>query len=206
MQPLTREVAIVRQWYAAYGARDIDALCRLAHPDIEILPVGAVLARLVGTTFHGHAGLRTLMRWSYENHTRMRLESSSCRPVSGSILAAATFVVEDRSPEPIKNETHALCLLVGERMRRMRIFETEREALAAATGAARVGCDALLTRRQREILQLLARGLNAPQIAAELFLAPTTVRTHVQNAMMRLEATTRVHAVSLALERGEIHP
>jgi PAS domain S-box-containing protein len=63
-----------------------------------------------------------------------------------------------------------------------------------------------LTPREREVFQLLASGLNAPEIADRLFLSPATVRTHVQNGMQRLGARTRVHAISIALGRGEIDP
>ena len=63
-----------------------------------------------------------------------------------------------------------------------------------------------LTDREREVLELLAAGLNAPEIAERLVLSPATVRTHVQNAMGRLGARTRVQAIVLALARGEIAP
>jgi DNA-binding CsgD family transcriptional regulator/ketosteroid isomerase-like protein len=62
----------------------------------------------------------------------------------------------------------------------------------------------LLTDREREIFQLLARGLTAPKIAEQLVLSPATVRTHVQNAVTKLEATTRVQAIARAIGRGEI--
>jgi DNA-binding CsgD family transcriptional regulator/ketosteroid isomerase-like protein len=196
--------AILEQWYAAYDARDVDALCGLAHPDVEIVPVSPALTKLSGTTFRGHAGLRTVTNWLYENYPRLRLESTSARVVSGGILAAAMWVVDDRFPQPIRSVNHTLYVLAGERVRRARCFATEREAVAAGYGTATRG--AVLTRREREVLQLLARGLNAPQIAAELFVSPATVRTHVQNAMTRLGANTRIHAVSIALEHGEIEP
>ena len=62
----------------------------------------------------------------------------------------------------------------------------------------------LLSPREREILQLLSKGLSGEDAAQELHLSPETVRTHVRNAMSKLGASTRVHAVALALQRGEI--
>jgi len=56
-----------------------------------------------------------------------------------------------------------------------------------------------LSTREREILGLLANGLSNPEIAARLFISPETVRTHVRNAMAKLEADTRTQAVALAL-------
>jgi DNA-binding CsgD family transcriptional regulator/ketosteroid isomerase-like protein len=194
-------VAIVEQWYAAYAARDVDTLCELAHPDVEIVPVGPVLTKLAGATFHGHAGLRTITGWSYETFPRLRLESSNVREVPGGILGAAMFVQDDRPQEPVRQMNYTLYMIVDEQVRRALTFVTEDEALAA--GRATPG-EARLTPREREVLQLLARGLNAPQIGGQLFVSPATVRTHVQNAMARLGASTRIQAVSIALERGEI--
>ena len=62
----------------------------------------------------------------------------------------------------------------------------------------------VLSPREREILDLLADGLTGAQIAKRLFLSPETVRTHIRNAMEKLEAQTRVHAVALALRHREI--
>ena len=61
-----------------------------------------------------------------------------------------------------------------------------------------------LSSREREILDLLARGLTGEEIARQLFLSPETVRTHVRNAMAKLDARTRVHAITIALRQGEI--
>lgn len=56
-----------------------------------------------------------------------------------------------------------------------------------------------LSGREREILGMLANGMSNPDIAAQLFISPETVRTHVRNAMQKLEADTRTQAVALAL-------
>lgn len=61
-----------------------------------------------------------------------------------------------------------------------------------------------LSGREAEILALLARGLTGEEIAQRLVLSPETVRTHVRNAMGKLNARTRTEAVVKALERGEI--
>jgi DNA-binding NarL/FixJ family response regulator len=62
----------------------------------------------------------------------------------------------------------------------------------------------VLSPREREVLALLSRGLSGEEAARELYLSSETVRTHVRNAMTKLGASTRVHAVALALQRGEI--
>jgi DNA-binding NarL/FixJ family response regulator len=61
-----------------------------------------------------------------------------------------------------------------------------------------------LTKREREVLRLLADGLTNEEIGKRLFLSPETVRTHVQKAMRRLEANTRTQAVAVALRQSLI--
>ena len=64
----------------------------------------------------------------------------------------------------------------------------------------------VLTPREREVLDLLAQNLNGEEAARRLVLSPETVRSHVRNAMEKLEAHTRAHAIVLALRQGEISP
>lgn len=59
-----------------------------------------------------------------------------------------------------------------------------------------------LTRRQVEALRLLARGMSPRDIARVLDVSPVTVRNHVQTAMERLGAHTRLEAVMLASRAG----
>lgn len=63
-----------------------------------------------------------------------------------------------------------------------------------------------LSPREREIMDLLAQGLTGEQVAERLVLSPETVKTHIRNAMNKLEASTRVHAVAIALREGYISP
>jgi DNA-binding NarL/FixJ family response regulator len=61
-----------------------------------------------------------------------------------------------------------------------------------------------LSSREREIMSLLAEGLTSENVAEKLFLSAETVKTHVRNAMHKLEARNRVHAIAIALRQGEI--
>jgi DNA-binding NarL/FixJ family response regulator len=56
-----------------------------------------------------------------------------------------------------------------------------------------------LTRRQRQILQLLANGESTTVAARELDLSEETVKSHMKNALVRLGAKNRTHAVAIAL-------
>jgi DNA-binding NarL/FixJ family response regulator len=63
-----------------------------------------------------------------------------------------------------------------------------------------------LSKREREIMDLLAQGLTGEQVAEKLYLSPETIKTHIRNAMSKLEANTRVHAIAIALREGFISP
>ena len=59
-----------------------------------------------------------------------------------------------------------------------------------------------LTRRQVEVLRLLAAGRSTDDVAAELFLSRPTVRNHVARTLRALGAHTRLEAVAIARDRG----
>jgi DNA-binding NarL/FixJ family response regulator len=63
---------------------------------------------------------------------------------------------------------------------------------------------AVLTAREREILQLLAEGLSLEAIAERLVLSAETVRTHVRNSRRKLGARTRTEAVVVAMRTSQI--
>jgi len=62
-----------------------------------------------------------------------------------------------------------------------------------------------LTERERQIVTLVAAGGNSGDIARALFLSPETVKSHAQNAMAKLGARTRAHAVAIALVTGQVN-
>jgi DNA-binding NarL/FixJ family response regulator len=74
----------------------------------------------------------------------------------------------------------------------------------AAKNGDDLGPPKALSSREAEVLGMLAEGLTGEQIARRLVLSPETVRTHVRNAMEKLDARTRVQAVVMALDQEEI--
>lgn len=59
-----------------------------------------------------------------------------------------------------------------------------------------------LSKREREILQQLSKGLNHKQIARNLFISPATVRKHIENIYRKLGVNNKVQAVRKAEENG----
>jgi DNA-binding NarL/FixJ family response regulator len=63
-----------------------------------------------------------------------------------------------------------------------------------------------LTPRELEVLRALTEGLSTPEICEHLFIAPNTLRTHVQNIMGKLRVHSKLEAVAFALRYRLVEP
>jgi len=63
-----------------------------------------------------------------------------------------------------------------------------------------------LTPRELEVLRALSEGLSTPEICERLFIAPNTLRTHVQNIMGKLRVHSKLEAVAFALRYRLVDP
>lgn len=144
---------------------------------------------------------------------RKRLEEQwAAFLASGGAEGWYQLYVPDRGPVPVEFSAMANVLPA----RHLSVFippdessaEQAKSALASeATWAPVIGDRSgrlKLTEREREIMTLVASGLQSGDIAEGLFLSPETVKSHVHNALGKLGAHTRAHAVAIALVTGQI--
>ena len=116
---------------------------------------------------------------------------------------ASGFLLKDVEPELLVAGIRAVhageSLLAPSVTRRMiEAFLTDPRVSRPRTQASLAG----LTNREREILLMLARGRTNAEIAAELFVSETTVKTHVGRILTKLDLRDRVQVVIYAYESG----
>jgi len=85
---------------------------------------------------------------------------------------------------------------------RLRRLMTTRASAPRAEVASSADRFSMLTSREREVLSLLAKGLNQEDIARELDISPATVGTHIQRVLGKLDVHSRTQAVALAYREG----
>ena len=118
---------------------------------------------------------------------------------------ASGFLLKDVPPEELAAGIRVVArgdALLAPSITRRLIHEFAR---AAPAGAPPPGFSEL-TAREVEVFKLLARGLSNAEIAAELIVSETTVKTHVARLLMKLGIRDRVQAVVLAYESGLVAP
>jgi DNA-binding NarL/FixJ family response regulator len=114
---------------------------------------------------------------------------------------ASGFLLKDVPPEELAAGIRVVArgdALLAPSITKRLIHEFSRAAPAAAPPP---GFDEL-TAREVEVFQLVARGMSNAEIAAELVVSETTVKTHVARLLMKLGVRDRVQAVVLAYESG----
>ena len=119
---------------------------------------------------------------------------------------ASGFLLKDVPPEQLIDGIRAVAngdALLAPSVTRRLIEEFVRSAPSRTEPPA--GLDELTT-REVEVLRLIARGFSNAEIAKELFVSETTVKTHVAHVLMKLNVRDRVQAVVLAYESGIVQP
>jgi DNA-binding NarL/FixJ family response regulator len=119
---------------------------------------------------------------------------------------ASGFMLKDAPPEELLAAIEVIArgdALIAPAVTRSVIEEFVRRSPAAAASAPVLDG---LTEREREVLELLARGMSNAEIAERLVVSAGTVKTHVAHVLGKLGLRDRVQAVILAYESGLITP
>jgi len=116
---------------------------------------------------------------------------------------ASGFMLKDAPPEEIAAAVRIVAsgeALLAPSVTRAVIEEFARQQPSAATTEPPAVAE--LTPREREVLDLLARGLSNPEICAQLVVSEATTKTHVAHILQKLDLRDRVQAVIYAYETG----
>jgi len=120
---------------------------------------------------------------------------------------ASGFLVKDTEPTELLRAVRAVAggdALLSPRVTRRLIGEfATRSRPSPGRAAERL---APLTDREREVVALVGEGLSNDEIADRLVVSPSTAKTHVSRAMVKLQVRDRAHLVVLAYESGLVRP
>lgn len=195
---LTVDPGIEIAGQAATGREAVDLAVRLAPdvvlmdvrmPDLDGIGATSELTRLIPDT-------KVLILTTFERDDYV---------FSALRAGASGFLLKRTRPEDLIAAVHAVAAgdsllspsvtrLVIERVARQPIIELDPAPVQ------------VLTPREREVLELVARGLANREIATALVVEESTIRTHVKRILMKLGLRDRVHAVIFAYETGLIRP
>jgi len=115
---------------------------------------------------------------------------------------ASGFLLKNASPEDLVESVRIVA-----RGDALLSPEVTRRVIARFSGGVRPASrPEQLTDREFEVLVLLARGASNAEIATELYLGETTVKTHVSRVLTKLDLRDRTHAVVYAYENGVVAP
>jgi DNA-binding NarL/FixJ family response regulator len=118
---------------------------------------------------------------------------------------ASGFLLKRTKPEELISAIHAVAdgdSLLSPSVTRRVIDRMATQPVAGLSGARLEK----LTPREREVLELIGRGLSNREIAESFVIEESTVKTHVKRILTKLELRDRVQAVILAYETGLIRP
>jgi DNA-binding NarL/FixJ family response regulator len=173
---------------------------RQLRPDVVVMdirmPVQDGIAATAEIAAAGHARVLVLTTFHVDEHVVGALRAGA----SGFLLKDAQA---DRLLEAIR-VVHAGDAIVDPAVTRKLLDQFVHRLPAPGEAQAAVAADRLAgaTGREREVLALVARGLSNAEIAAELVVTETTIKTHVHHLLTKLGARDRVQLVVLAYEAG----
>jgi DNA-binding NarL/FixJ family response regulator len=180
----------------AADGRDAVYRTRLLKPDVVVMDVRM-------PDLDGIAATRELLAASPETRVVILTTFEQDDYIFGALSAGASgFLLKRTRPEELVAAIHTIA--AGDSLLSPSVTSRviERMARRPTPDAARAERLEELTPREREVLQLMARGLANGEIAGALLIEESTVKTHVKRVLTKLGARDRVQAVIFAYESG----
>jgi DNA-binding NarL/FixJ family response regulator len=182
--------------------REAVELARSERADLVVMDVrmpdldGIEATRLIAAD-EDLAGVKVLVLTTYDTDEHI---------VEALRAGASGFLVKDTKPAELLDAIRTVAageslLSPGPTSRLIARFLRAPNAMAPATGGPEE-----LSERERQVLTLVARGLNNTEIAEALGLSPLTAKTHVSRIMGKLGARDRAQLVMVAYESGLVVP
>ena len=190
------QIEVVGQ--AADGVEAL-ALARRLQPDVVLMDLRMPRMDGIEATRHlisGVAGSRVLVLTTFDDdenvHTALR-------------AGASGFLLKDAAPADLVAAVKVVA--AGEALLAPAVTRRLIERFVAADPASPAPA-ALpeLTQRERDVLAAVSRGLSNQEIAAELFLSYSTVKTHVSHLLAKLGVRDRAQLVMIAYRSGLVRP
>jgi DNA-binding NarL/FixJ family response regulator len=192
---LTADPAIQIVGQAATGRQAVEQTRRLA-PDVVLMDVRMPdLDGIAATRALARAapGVRVLILTTFEQDDY----------IFGALRAGASgFLLKRVRPEELLAAVHTIAAgeaLLSPSVTRRVIDRMAQQPTPELADQVRLD---VLTPREREVLERIARGLSNREIAAALAVEESTIRTHVKRILMKLDLRDRVQAVIFAYETG----
>jgi DNA-binding NarL/FixJ family response regulator len=184
---------------AGDGRAAIQAV-RAHRPDVVLMDVRM-------PDLDGIAATRELLAGSPELKVAILTTFEDDDYIFGALSAGASgFLLKRTKPEELIAAIHTLAAgdsLLSPSVTRRVVERMAGQPVSDPAAARRL---AQLTPREREVLELIARGLSNSEIAAAFVIEESTVKTHVKRILMKLHLRDRVQAVIFAYESGLTRP
>jgi DNA-binding NarL/FixJ family response regulator len=173
---------------------------RAGRPDVVLMDVRM-------PDLDGISATRELLAVSPEMKVAILTTFERDEYIFGALSAGASgFLLKRTKPEELIAAIHTLA--AGDSLLSPSVTRTVIERMAGQPVTPSESSKRLdeLTPREREVLELIGRGLSNGEIAAAFFIEESTVKTHVKRILMKLGLRDRVQAVIFAYESGLVSP
>jgi DNA-binding NarL/FixJ family response regulator len=196
---LTADPAIEVVGQASTGRQAVERARRLA-PDVVLMDVRM-------PDLDGIAATRELSRTAPGPRVLILTTFEQDDYIFGALRAGASgFLLKRTRPEELIAGVHTIAAgdsLLSPSVTRRVIDRMAQQPTPELTDRAVLD---MLTPREQDVLELIARGLSNREIAAALVVEESTIRTHVKRILMKLNLRDRIQAVILAYETGLNQP